>query len=174
MSEVIFVKYCPSCSAESPRQQAFCAQCGEDIATVAAEPRRSQDRGAQPAATGEAASRVTPGTRRVEEESEIADVCVLEVVESPSIRFSVKDGQTVGRTEKADLILQGVPKLDYISSKHARFFRRGEQWYVQHVAETNFIVVDGEKYRGDEEVAFYDGSIITLSLTPFRAVLGGG
>jgi len=174
MSEVVFVKYCPSCGAENPRQQAFCRVDGEDIATVAAEPRRSEGTQPRAGAAEEGAPRVTAGTRRVDESPESADLCVLELVESPSVRFSVRDGQTVGRTEGADLVLEGVPKLDYISSRHARFFRRGDQWYIQHVAGTNFIVVDGEKYRGDEEVAFYNGSIITLSLTPFRAVLAGG
>jgi pSer/pThr/pTyr-binding forkhead associated (FHA) protein len=85
----------------------------------------------------------------------------------------VKEGQTVGRTKKADIMLQGVPKLDWISGIHARVFRQGEQWYIQHLGETNFIKVDGEMYKGREEVAFYDGSIVIFSLTAFRVSLGG-
>lgn len=93
---------------------------------------------------------------------------VLELLDDPTVRFAVTEGQTVGRTEKADIILSGVPKLDWISGAHAKFLRRGDQWYVQHIAQTNFIRVDGEQYTGQQEVALYDGSILVLSLTAFR------
>ena len=97
----------------------------------------------------------------------------LELVDDASMRFPVADGQTVGRTPKADVVLSGVPKLDWISGAHARLFRRGAQWYVQHIAQTNFIKVDGETYKGTEEVALYDGSILVLSLTAFRVRIAG-
>ena len=77
----------------------------------------------------------------------------------------------MGRTENADIILRGVPKLDWISGIHAKFLRRGTQWYVQHLAKTNFIRVDGDQFRGHEEVALYDNSILVLSLTAFRVKL---
>ena len=98
---------------------------------------------------------------------------VLELLDDPSVRFAVAEGQTVGRTEKADIMLRGVPKLDWISGAHAKFLRRGEQWYVQHIAQTNFIRVDGEQYQGQQEVAIYDGSILVLSLTAFRVKVDG-
>ncbi|HEX2950855.1 MAG TPA: FHA domain-containing protein [Armatimonadota bacterium] len=152
MSEVVFVKYCPLCGAENPRQQAFCLQCLDgDLSTVPVEPRRTE----VPVQTDE-------------------PICVLELVENPAVRFSVRDGQTVGRTEKADIVLRDVPKLDWISGEHAKFTRQGERWYVQHVGKTNFIKVDGEKFEGPEEVAIYDGSILVLSLTGFRISIKEG
>ena len=90
------------------------------------------------------------------------------MLDDPSIRFAVTEGQTVGRTEKADIQLSGVPKLEWISSAHAKFLRRGDQWYVQHIAHTNFIRVDGEKYHGQQRWRFMDASILVLSLTAFR------
>ena len=92
----------------------------------------------------------------------------IELLDDPSFRFTIRAGQTVGRTEKADIILAGVPKLDWISGAHARFLRRGEQWYIQHIGATNFIKVDGEMFQGPQEVPIHDGSILLLSLTSFR------
>lgn len=160
MGELLFVKYCPLCGAVNPRQQAFCLACLDgDLSTVPVEPRREEaaapllDTAPCPAPAG-------------------ADACVLALVDDPTICFTIREGQTVGRTERADIILCGVPKLDWISSTHARFLRRGAQWYIQHVGHTNFIKVDGEQFDGQEEVAIFDGSIVVLSLTAFRVTLG--
>ena len=161
MSDLVYVKYCPLCGAENPRQQPFCLSCQDgDLSTVAIEPRRAQPKEPE----GEAAA--------VDAQPDAAPACVLELLDDPRVRFAIQQGQTVGRTEKADVVLQDVPKLEWVSGAHAKFFRRGSQWYVQHIAETNFIRVDGELYRGQEEVAIYDGTILVLSLTAFRVKLG--
>jgi hypothetical protein len=98
---------------------------------------------------------------------------MLTAIDDPLLRFIVREGQTVGRTERADIVLAGVPKLEWISGVHARFSRRGKQWYVRHLGQTNFIKVDGEKYDGREDVALHEGSILILSLTAFRVSYGG-
>ena len=159
MSNYIFVKYCPLCGAENTRQQAFCSKCADgDLSTVPAEPRRVAP-ASSPASHAQAVS---------------GPACILELLEDPAFQFRVPEGRTVGRTQAADVVLAGVPKLDWISSIHARFSRRGEQWYIQHIGTTNFIKVDGEMYKGQEDVAIYDGSIVVLSLTAFRVKIGGG
>jgi len=164
MAEVAFVKYCPLCGAENSRQQAFCLKCLDgDLSTVPVEPRRDTEPAAAeqpaPAAEGEATAPVT--------------VLTLESVDNPDVAFAIRENQTVGRSDKSDIILHDVPKLEWISGAHARFLRRGAQWYVQHVGHTNFIKVDGETYGGQEEVAVYHGSILVLSLTAFRVNLEG-
>jgi hypothetical protein len=95
----------------------------------------------------------------------------MELVENPSVRFCIRAGQTVGRSETADVALNDVPNLEYISKIHVRFLKRGTQWYAQHIGDTNFIKVDGRRYEGREEVAIYDNSILVLSLTTFRVTL---
>ena len=166
MSELVYVKYCPLCGAENSRQQPFCQACQDgDLSTVAVEPRRMPE---PPAAAETAASAVATTATPEEAEQRHTPMLELELLDDPSIRFTVTEGQTVGRTEKADIALRGVPKLDWISGAHAQFLRRGEQWYVQHIAQTNFIRVHGEQYHGQQEVAIYDGSILVLSLTAFR------
>ena len=163
MSELHFVKYCPLCGAENPRQQAFCLKCLDgDLSTVPVEPRRAAK--APPA---------TPVTEERPDTRKVATACMLELVENPSIRFTVRENQTVGRTAKADVVLANVPKAEWISGAHARFLRRDEQWYIQHIGHTNFVKVDGETYNGQEEVAIYHGSIVVLSLTTFRVNLEG-
>ncbi|MDQ7793703.1 MAG: FHA domain-containing protein [bacterium] len=147
------VKYCPLCGAENSRLAPFCAGCGDaDLSTVPVEPVRAP----APAADG-------GETRRVE-----VDTCVLELLADPRVSFAVRAGQTVGRTGRSDIVLVGVPDLDCISAVHARFLKRGDQWYVQHLGQTNFIQVDGETYKGSEEVAIYPDSVLALSLSTFR------
>lgn len=163
MAEVVFVKYCPLCGAENPRRQAFCLECLDgDLSTVPVEPRRDAT------AFAPAEPQAAPAAPAA-----LATTLILESVDNPSVRFAIRENQTVGRTDKADIILRDVPKLEWISGAHARFLRRGDQWYVQHIAHTNFIKVDGETYHGDEEVAVYHGSIVVLSLTSFRVNLEG-
>ncbi len=139
MSDIL-VKYCPVCGAENSRYAAYCASCGDaDLSTVPVEPRR-------PAASA----------------------VVLESVRDPRVSFTVQDGQTVGRTDLADVVVTGVPDLDAISRKHARFVRQGSRWFVQHVGETNFIRVDGVPYAGKEQVEIREGSVLALTLAEFR------
>ncbi|RYG44576.1 FHA domain-containing protein, partial [bacterium] len=97
----------------------------------------------------------------------------LESMEDSALRFVVAEGQTVGRTEKSDVVVGEVTNGKYISSAMARFTRRGDQWYVQHIATTNYIVVDGEEYEDDTEVAIHDGSVLALALAPFIVRIGG-
>ncbi len=159
MLEVTFVKYCPLCGAENPRQQAFCLKCVDgDLSIVPIEPRRESP-DSSPARDELTASRCA---------STAAPYCLLVSIEDPTVRFIIREGQTVGRTERADVVLSGVPKAEWISGVHAKFSRRGSQWYVRHLGQTNFIKVDGEKYEGREEVALHDGTILLLSLTAFR------
>ena len=99
------------------------------------------------------------------------DICRLELLDNAEIAFDVKAGQTVGRGIEADVIVADVPHAGYISRVHARFSRRGEQWFAQYVGQGNFIVVDGETSEDDSEIALHDGSVLVLSLTSFRVVL---
>lgn len=184
MTDQVFVKYCPLCGAENPRQQAFCLACMDgDLTVVSVEVRRARDVAPADgtAVIGERAGQTATSVRTERRSDrristrqvvELATL-TLECIEDPALRFVVEEGQTVGRTDKADVVLRGVPKLDWISSAHARFFRRGEQWYVQHIGATNFVKVDGETYRGREEVTLQDGAIVVFSLTAFRVLLEG-
>ncbi len=166
----VFVKYCPNCGAENGRLQALCLQCNADLTMVRAAPRREE---APPAPAPAASGIVIEHTARVEV-SGPEDCCVLELVADPAVRFTVLAGQTVGRTNAADIVLaEKVPDWRYISSCHARFTRRGAQWYVTHAGGTNFNIVDGTQYRTDDEVALYDNSVLVLSKTAFRVKIGG-
>ena len=164
-----FVKYCPLCGAENTRQQPFCSGCSEDLTRVQVEPRRGVETVPEPDAPAEEA---LLRTRRVE--SPACDGCVLELVADPTVRFTVRADQTVGRTGAADIALEGkVPDWQYISGCHARFTRRGGQWYVAHAGTTNFNIVDGVKYAGDDEAALHDNSVLVLAKTAFRVCIEG-
>lgn len=165
MSDFTLLKYCPACSTPNPPTESFCRQCDFDLLTVLAEPRRPE-----PGEVPEAEAPAEHGFP-VPEPAGTGDECRLELLENPAVSFQIKAGQSVGRGVEADIILDGVPHLAYISRRHAKFSRRGEQWFVQYVAEGNFLKVDGETYDDDSLAAIHDGSVLTLSLTSFRVVL---
>jgi hypothetical protein len=165
MSNALVVKYCPACGEENLLSESFCTACDFDLLSVPTEPRRDLVTPLQE----------TPEIRLPVPTEDIpaalTDQCRLELLESPKIAFQISPGQSVGRGVEADIILNGVPHLAYISRRHALFSRRNEQWFVQYVAVGNFIKVDGETYEDDSLVAIHDGSVLTLSMTSFRVTL---
>jgi len=164
-----FVKYCPACDAENTRTAAFCCECKNALSnTPVVQCRESLPAPSTPESRSEYVRSNAEGTKRVK-----GAVCVLELLENPRVKFFVYDGQTVGRTNAADVVLHGVPHSDYISSCHAKFFRRGTQWYVQHIGSTNFIRVEDEEYDDDTEVGLDHNAMLTLSLTTFTVKLDG-
>ncbi|RYX83809.1 FHA domain-containing protein [bacterium] len=164
------VKVCPSCDAVNPATASFCSECEWDLMNVAPTSRPE----VAVAETTSAPLETAPSTTPVADDSatmRVADmnaVCTLELIEDPALQFQIRDGQTIGRSSRADVELIGVPGREYLSRIHARFFRRGKQWFAQYVATGNFIKVDGEMYEDDSEVALENGSMLTLSLTTFR------
>lgn len=160
------VRVCPGCGEQNAAHLVFCTKCMMDISTVApavqSDPEAvTVDQPAQPhsdATTMVNPNPAPPGTA----------VCSLELVSDSNVMFHVRDGQVVGRGEKADVRITNVPDVDAISRLHARFFCRNGQWYAQYLGSTNFMKVDGQTYTDkDTEVAVYDGSIVVFSLTPF-------
>lgn len=161
MNDATLVKYCPACGEENSPLESFCANCDFDLLTVPTEPRRTPTEGAP---VVDAQIVIAP----VEVKT---DVCRLELLDNSAVAFEIKAGQTVGRGVESDVILADVPHAGYISRLHARFSRRGEQWFAQYLGQGNFIVVDGETCEDDSEIALHDGSVLVLSLTSFRVVL---
>jgi len=147
MSNLERFKVCPSCRAQNLPSAADCAECGADILSEKVE-RRAAEPTPPPIDTS------TPHVR-------------LESLYDPEKFFIVQEGQTVGRSDAADVVIDGVPDMDSISRRMAYFGRRGQQWFVQHVANTNFVAVDGEEYETDDEVAIRDGSVVGLALCQF-------
>lgn len=175
MSDAPAVKYCPACGQENRPNESFCAECDFDLLLVHSEPRRPEpsrdllDAGApsQENATGADVAAPAPASALA-----TGSECRLELLDNPTVSFQIAPGQSVGRGVEADVLLAGVPHLSYISRRHAQFSRRGAQWFVQYVASGNFIKVDGETTNDDSLVALHDGSILVLSLSSFRVVLG--
>jgi hypothetical protein len=169
MSNDLLVKYCPACGEENLPSESFCTACDFDLLSVPSEARRDGE-AADPAPTAAATEAATPWAP-AEMPVPAPEQCRLESLENPEIAFVIASGQSVGRGVEADVILQGVPHLAYISRRHALFSMRNQQWFVQYVATGNFIKVDGETYEDDTQVAVNDGSVVTLSMTSFRVAL---
>lgn len=164
------VKICPNCGHHSAPSESFCPSCDFDLLTVPAQLLQPDSPDSSAQNTPEVENGVAPQTGTIS--SPFArDVCRLESLENPDLAFEVREGQSVGRGVESDILLSGVPHLPYISRAHARFSRRGAQWFVQYIAQGNFIKVDGEEIHDDTLVALYNGSILTLSLSSFRVIL---
>lgn len=163
-TDATLVKYCPACGEENSPLESFCTHCDFDLLTVPAQPRRTDDAATATDNGDETQIVVAPIAAK-------ADVCRLELLDNSEVFFEIKSGQSVGRGVESDVILAEVPHAGYISRLHARFSRRGEQWFVQYLAQGNFIVVDGETHEDDSEIALHNGSVLVLSLTSFRVVL---
>lgn len=149
MSAPFRVRVCPVCGTENPANLSECSQCGTDI-------------------LGEPVETRSPNAPAAQKPEPIeGPKVVLEVLQQPDLSFEVGENMSVGRTDAADVVLTGAPNVDYISKRMAVFTRRGDQWYVRHVASTNFITVDGERYESDDDVAIHNGSILGLALTQF-------
>lgn len=162
------VKICPLCGAKNPPMMPYCVSCTkQDLSPVQSvdDADLSQAHEAS-STTGDPELR----TMRVEDASQ---AITLELVEDPSVRFTVRDGQVVGRGQAADVTLVGVPRLPEISRQHARFTCRGTRWYVSHLGSVNYNIVDGERYDDDRDVPVGDGSTLVLAETPFVIRIGG-
>ena len=169
MKEALVVKYCPACGQENLPNESFCTECDFDLLLVPSEPRREQLTASLiEGATDVDVVALSPNSAVAINE----ETCRLELLDDPAISFQIAPGQSVGRGVESDVLLAGVPHLNYISRRHARFSRRGSQWFVQYVASGNFIKVDGETSADDSLVALHDGSILVLSLSSFRVILG--
>ena len=167
-----FVKCCPLCGQDNLPIASFCEKCDADLMNVSVEmretaptdgPRANEalDLAKAPAQTQEDEGITETATRR-------DAVLKLELVANPALCFEVRPGQSVGRSTRADVTISGVPDVEYISREHARFSQRGVQCYVQYIDEGNSIFVDSVESSDDGEMALHDGSILVLSLTPFR------
>jgi hypothetical protein len=167
MSDALVVKYCPACGQENLPNESFCTECDFDLLTVPSEPRRDL---LDADVEGEALHDATELNLGLGSAA-ATEVCRLELLDNPAISFQIAAGQTVGRGVEADILLADVPHLNYISRRHAQFSKRGTQWFVQYVANGNFIKVDGETVTDDSLVALHDGSVLVLSLSSFRVVL---
>ena len=150
------VRVCPVCGTENSASASDCSKCKADILGEPLESRFVKDSEAT-AGLSPPAPATASGDGRL----------ILEVLQDPGLSFAVSEGQTVGRSDLADVVLDKVPNSDYISRRMAIFTRRGKQWFVQHLANTNYITVDGERYDSDEEIALHNGSILGLALCQF-------
>ncbi|RYG58886.1 FHA domain-containing protein [bacterium] len=172
------IKICPLCGHANLAIASFCSQCDADLMNVSASLAHTGTTSpVEVAITKDEVAPVPPTPQVAGSDVETTRIntaggtLILELVANPIVRFRVSPGQSVGRSANADVVLTGVPELEYISRAHARFSRRRAQWYVQYIAEGNSITVDGTESRDDAEVALYEGSVVVLSFTAFHVRL---
>ena len=69
----------------------------------------------------------------------------LLMVEPPTMRgstISLEDEVTVGRSGECDVTLENDP---FASTRHARFFKKDENWYVEDMGSTNGTLVNSHR-----------------------------
>ena len=91
---------------------------------------------------------------------------MLSVVEGPltgsHMDVSQLESVTLGRSQDVDFVLGD----DYASSRHARLFRRGSDWFVEDLESRNGTIVGG--YRIDQPERVQVGTDIKLGGTTVR------
>ncbi len=159
MSGVDRFKVCPSCGAENSPNAADCSQCGFDILMERVERRTLAE---------------SETTRETDAISQVTHVStsgkpyiVLESLADSKRSFIVYENQTIGRADISDVVIEGIPEVDSVSRKMAQIGRHGTSWYIQHLGQTNYIVVDGEEYESDDEVTIREGTVLGLALCQF-------
>jgi len=145
---------CPKCEHQNPPTSSECEKDGEDISDV--EPVR-----VGPADELSHAAEF-PRARQ-------GEFLILESLELPEVRLTVRDGEIVGR--EGDVDPSAVPKSDQIQRKHARFFMKNSNWHVEHLpgsTGTTFTTVDGRRCTERMDAPLQHGSIVSLTYAPFR------
>lgn len=96
-----------------------------------------------PTAPGLTASRLKrQSTPRSGKKAALATPAKLLMVEPPSMRgstLSLDDEVLVGRSGECNVTLADDP---FVSTKHARFFRSGDNWFVEDLGSTNGTLVN--------------------------------
>ena len=96
-----------------------------------------------PSAPGLTASRLKKQSApRSGKKAALATPAKLLMVEPPSMRgstLSLDDEVLVGRSGECHVTLADDP---FVSTKHARFFRNGDNWFVEDLGSTNGTLVN--------------------------------
>ncbi len=96
-----------------------------------------------PTAPGLTASRLKKQSApRSGKKAALATPAKLLMVEPPSMRgstLSLDDEVLVGRSGECNVTLADDP---FVSTKHARFFRSGDNWFVEDLGSTNGTLVN--------------------------------
>lgn len=132
-----------------------------DTNRVAGRPSRSSKKGKRPTSgTGPTpAPAPAPGIRKERAR-------MLSVVEGPltgsHMDISQLESVTLGRSQDVEFVLGD----DYASSRHARLFRRGSDWFVEDLESRNGTMVGG--YRIDQPERVQVGTDIKMGGTTVR------
>lgn len=173
MTNEDLVRCCPSCEAENHKDAWKCI-CGHNISNRDPQLRRAS----MPIRTDVDTSIVTLAKERLRTAHAVTEKsprCVIELVDNPSVRFTILDGQVVGSGlrigDTPDVCLRGFPNIKMISSRMARFYRRRDQWYIQLIGKNWISVNDGECVTDDAALAIENDSIVNLVYTRFRVAI---
>lgn len=86
----------------------------------------------------------------------LAEPSKLLMVEPPSMRgstLSLQQEVVVGRSTDCDVTLPDDP---FVSTKHARFFRDGDTWYVEDLGSTNGTLVNAVRISAPQTLRIDD------------------
>jgi len=81
---------------------------------------------------------------------------------TPSTRFDLFGGATLGRSADADISFEDR----YASGLHARVYPRGDRYFVEDMNSTNGTLMNGAAVVGENELG--DGFTISIGDTTFR------
>lgn len=158
-----YVKRCPRCGAINDELDAVCAQCGEFLGLVAAEPEPNTAAALSPATP---ASIPVPNITRISPTSE-SPTLYLEHVSG--IRWPVQPGQTVGQAwpeNGPDVAIERLPGARYIHRRHCQFHYENGSWMIEALPQEQFVnptLINGTLTVPGTRTLVHNGDRLTLS-----------
>lgn len=195
-----YVKICPRCETANPEHEHLCGNCGNFLGLVRAEPRPAQ---AKPALeTTPARPEPVPDPVPAEqpppapEPQAEAELDVEEIEAVPAQKpgrsarpvlyleslvngksFTVPDQAVVGQahpTSRADVQLEGVPDLNYVSRHHCRFDHESNVWFVTSLSSAmNGTTLNQAPLMSGGRARLKNGDELVMANVPFRVRIAG-
>lgn len=167
-------RYCDMCGVEllecvkchSIGSEPFCSECGSPMISRSKNSRKTND----PTVT----SRLSTPTNNEEEQTTIgktiggrAKTVTLKAREG-RLTIIPEDGAIIGRTEgKYCNLLSGH---DLISRKHAKFQKRGRDWYLLDLGSTNGCFINDIELKPNVPMKFAAGDVVDIGTYIFDVV----
>lgn len=169
-----YVKVCPKCAYRNPEGENTCRECGHFLGLIRAEYLPDE-------------LDATDVKREIEEitGNEVLAAAGMEpevippaggfiyLDNIPSRRsFLVRDGDVVGQmhpSNQAEVQLEGLENLNYVSRRHCRFTYENGAWFVTSLLDAlNGSSVNNMKIATGGKVRIRNGDELMMAIVPFR------
>ena len=136
-------KICPSCGSKNPEHEIVCSNCMADLSGVEV--------------TYQEGKNTAEGEPLEDKTVVVSDHITLV---GDGFQIIVKSGDVVGRQGVGAEYLNSFKT---VSRRHARFYREGDQWFIEDAGSTNGTFVNDRPISTNQRYEIKDGDTVKLS-----------